>query len=246
MKEIAVLVILMILAVGCISEEEETPETPPPPPETTPTVTTPPQTTTPVPTTSAPQTTPPPTTKTSTLGEAFNPVYRDKMWSTYTYIAEGQESQMTIKMFDDDDMYVFEYEIEAEGMAIVAQMWLDKSGESPYECDPIKYIVKMMGVVYCIDTKTFPDPTESYTPEGYAEYAVIREDTYTMPTGKTVKVFIVTDGKNEIWFSEEVPFSVVKVIVDGELAVVLIDFGFDAERKISREEGEQCIPIPTP
>jgi hypothetical protein len=69
MKKIAVLIVLLIIAVGCISEEEETPETSPSPPTTTLSPTTPapntPSPTTPSPTTQPPTTpapTPPPTT----------------------------------------------------------------------------------------------------------------------------------------------------------------------------------------
>jgi hypothetical protein len=228
MKKFALLIVLMILAMACISEEE--PQTPPSPPTTTSS----PTTTTPPPPTPAPTT--PPTTAPSTLEDVFTPIYKDKMWSTYVINTEGQETQMIWKMFDDGDIFVHEFETEDA----VTQAWLTK------EFKQIKAVIKDEDEVYCIDTSTFINPTETYSPEKYENLYVEKETTYTMPTGKTVKVFIVTDGKNEIWFSEEVPFSVVKVIVDGELAMVLIDFGFDAERKISREEGEQCIPIPTP
>ncbi|MCK4637482.1 MAG: hypothetical protein KAT49_06345 [Methanomicrobia archaeon] len=73
MKKIAVLVILMILAVGCISEEEETPETSPSPLTTTPTVTTP-SPTTPASTTQPPTTPTPITPPTTTPAPASSPV----------------------------------------------------------------------------------------------------------------------------------------------------------------------------
>jgi len=247
MKKFALLIVLMILAMACISEKE-TPQTPPLPPNGTPSVTTPPQTTpastTQPPTTQPPTTTAPPTTVPSTLGDIFAPVYKDKMWSTYMINSEGEETQMIWKMFDDGDIYVFEYEFEIEGVTSITQMWSAKSG-SPQECSPVKHIMKVEDMVYC--TNSMPcKPAESYTPEKYDKYTVIRKDTYTTPTGKTVEVFIVSDGKDEIWFSEEVPFSIVKIVTDGELSMILNDFGFDAERKISREEGENCISMTAP
>jgi|GEM_PF-3308128 len=242
MKKFALLIVLMILAMACISEEE-TPQTPPLPPDGTPAVTTPPQTT-PAPTTPPPTTTAPPTAAPSTLGDIFTPVYKDKMWSTYIINSEGEETQMVWKMFDDGDIYVFEYEFEIEGATSITQMWSVKSEGSPQECNPVKHIMKVEDMVYC--TSMPCKPAESYTPEKYDKYTVIRKDTYTTPTGKTVEVFIVSDGKDELWFSNEVPFSIVKVIVDGELVMFLIDFGFDAKRKISREEGENCISMTAP
>lgn len=166
------------------------------------------------------------------------------MWSTYIINSEGEETQMVWKMFDDGDIYIFEYEFEIEGATSIIQNWIAKSNGTPQEGNPVKHIMKVEDMVYCTNMPC--KPAESYTPEKYDKYIVIGKDTYTTPTGKTVEVFIVSDGKDELWFSKEVPFSIVKVIIDGEVSIILNDFGFDAERKISRAEGENCIPIPIP
>lgn len=236
MKKFALLIVLMILAMACISEKE-TPQTPPLPPNGTPAVTTPPQTT-PAPTTQPP-TTPPPTTPTETeapkksLGEVLDPICSDGVWALY---ALPDDDSIKHKLFDDGDIFVHEFETEDA----VTQAWLTK------EFKQIKVVIRDEDEVYCIDTSTFINPTETYSSEKYENLYIEKETTYTTPTGKKVNVFVIRYGKDELWFSNEVPFSIVKVVIDGELAMSLIDFGFDAERKISREEGENCIPIPTP
>ena len=235
MKKFALLIVLMILAMACISEKQETPQKPPLPPNGTPSVTTPSQTT---PASTPPTTTPPPTTPPTTpkktpkkfLGEVLNPICSDGVWALY---ALPDDDSIKHKLFDDGDIFVHEFEMEDA----VTQAWLTK------EFKQIKTIVKDENEVYCIDTSAFINPTETYSPEKYENLYIEKETTYTTPTGKTVEVFIVSDGKDELWFSNEVPFSIVKVIVDGELAMSLIDFGFDAERKISREEGENCVSM---
>jgi len=238
MKKIVPLIIIMIFVLGCIGEKQETPEKPqtpekpPLPPNGTPSQTTP----TVPPTTSTPTTTSPPV-----LGKILNPVFRDKMWSEYRY--NGEENEIIWKFFDDGDTYIFEYEIRIrmEEENSIVQVWY-KRVENPQETEPIKYVMKMEGVVFCRSVTTFSNPAENYTPEKYENYKIIREDKYTTPTGKTVKVLIVSDGKTELWFSDEVPFSIVKVI-DEDTSIILEDFGFDAKRKISREEGENCISM---
>ena len=164
------------------------------------------------------------------LGEVLNPICSDGVWALY---ALPDDDSIKHKLFDDGDIFVHEFEMEDA----VTQAWLTK------EFKQIKTIVKDENEVYCIDTSAFINPTETYSPEKYENLYIEKETTYTTPTGKTVEVFIVSDGKDELWFSNEVPFSIVKVIVDGELAMSLIDFGFDAERKISREEGENCVSM---
>lgn len=235
MKKFALLIVLMILAMACISEKQETPQKPPLPPNGTPSVTTPSQTTpasTP-PTTPALTTTPPTTPKKTPkkfLGEVLNPICSDGVWALY---ALPDDDSIKHKLFDDGDIFVHEFEMEDA----VTQAWLTK------EFKQIKTIVKDENEVYCIDTSAFINPTETYSPEKYENLYIEKETTYTTPTGKKVNVFVIIYGKDELWFSNEVPFSIVKVIVDGELAMSLIDFGFDAERKISREEGENCVSM---
>jgi len=235
MKKFALLIVLMILAMACISEKQETPQKPPLPPNGTPSVTTPSQTT---PASTPPTTTPPPTTPPTTpkktpkkfLGEVLNPICSDGVWALY---ALPDDDSIKHKLFDDGDIFVHEFEMEDA----VTQAWLTK------EFKQIKTIVKDENEVYCIDTSAFINPTETYSPEKYENLYIEKETTYTTPTGKKVNVFVIIYGKDELWFSNEVPFSIVKVIVDGELAMSLIDFGFDAERKISREEGENCVSM---
>ena len=153
MKKFALLIVLMILAMACISEKE-TPQTPPLPPNGTPAVTTPPQTT-PAPTTQPP-TTPPPTTPTETeapkksLGEVLDPICSDGVWALY---ALPDDDSIKHKLFDDGDIFVHEFETEDA----VTQAWLTK------EFKQIKVVIRDEDEVYCIDTSTFINPTETYS-----------------------------------------------------------------------------------
>ncbi len=226
MKKItAVLMIFSMLAVGCIGGGDEQ------------TTTTAPSTTPAVPTTTAA-----PTEK--SLEDVFTPLYKDKMWAKHMAASEGQEIPIIMRMFDEDEMYIFETEAPVQGIRAVIQVWYSATGESILEGELVKYAVKMDETVYCTKATTAPAPLQY--PEKYSMYSVVRETTYTTPTGKEVPVFVVKDGTEEYWFSSEVPFSIVKIISDGEEILILNDFGFDAEREISREEIEHCQPMETP
>ncbi len=255
MKKFAVFIIALALVMGCIGGDEDTTETTkpetPPQPETT----TPPPTTTSVPTTTtaAPTTTASPTTSapSALLGELFTPIFRDGMWAKYTLISNGQEIVVTMKMFDDGDTYALEYDTNMETMTATAQVWIKKTGDSLWQGEQVKYIIEMGNNVYCLDASTFTryageSGAEEYAPTKYEEHPVVRKDTYTTLTGKKLDVFVVEDDNNEYWFSSEAPFSIVKVVTEGKVTMSLDDFGFDAKRTISKEEGENCIPMETP
>ncbi|MEA1993813.1 MAG: hypothetical protein U9N35_05395 [Euryarchaeota archaeon] len=254
MKKILTLfVVLAVLTVGCINEEETTPETtakpetPPGPPEVTETPKTEAPTTA-APTTTAPTTEAPEAGK--KLGDVFEPMYKNKMWSAYTMTSEGEKMDMTMKFFDDGDIYISEMEMTDQGMNIVVQVWYTKEGETLCEGEQVKTVMRMGGITYCISAAsqqyTQQYSQAQYDPEEYDSYSIVRETTYTTPSGKSVKVLVVKDGKNEWWFSNEIPFSIVKVITEENETLVLKDFGSDAKRTVSRKEGENCVPMQQP
>ena len=241
MKENVGVASMLILVAGCISGEEETPESTKKPG-------TPPQpTTTGAPPTTAPTTAAPGTGK--ELGEIIEPIYENRMWSAYTVTTEGEKVDMSRKFFDDTDIYISEMEMVAQGMNIAVQIWY-REGKTFCEGEQLKMVMQMGGITYCVPSISQENMEQysevQYEPEEYDTYTVVRETTYTTPSGKTVTVVVVKDEENEWWFSNEVPFSVVRVVTEGNETLILTDFGFDARRTISREDGENCVPMVTP
>ncbi|MEA1993933.1 MAG: hypothetical protein U9N35_06030 [Euryarchaeota archaeon] len=219
-KIVTVIVILSLCAVGCIGDGEETTE--------------PSSSSTTAPTTPASE---------QSLAEVLTPKYTDKMWARHTVISGNQRTNLLVKMFEEVDMDIFETEMSGQGEKTVIQAWYAKSGETPLQGGLMKYVLKMGDTVYCKESTT---PFFPPRPEEYASRTILRETTYTTPTGKSVVAFVVTDGIKEYWFSSEVPFSLVKIRAQGEDILILDDFGFDAEKEISREEIEHCRPMETP
>lgn len=119
---------------------------------------------------------------------------------------------------------------------VIAQIWIDmQSGEAS------KYVVKAGGKVSCHDASGVPD---DYVPSDGKQFdpdVRFTYDIYNTPTGKDVAVAKFSSASGETWVSSEVPFGIVKVMMEGETVSSLYDFGtIGARSSISDDELEGC------
>lgn len=220
MKEIvAVILVLTLFTVGCVGNGNEAQESKEPPSSS------------------------PAAPSEQMLGEVLTPMYTDKMWARHTVISGNQRKNLLLKLFEEETKDILEVEFSGQEEQSILQSWYSKSEESPLTGELLKYALEMEGIVYCKEAEA---PFFPPRPEEYASQTVLREATYTTPTGKSVEAFVVTDGVKEYWFSSEVPFSLVTIRTNGVEILILDDFGFDAEKKISQEKVEDCQPMETP
>jgi hypothetical protein len=140
---------------------------------------------------------------------------------------------------------ILEFEDYSAGGQSVSQTWIDKT-----DGEAVLFLVEMDGEIVKFDPGTaedVPGEDDAWDEPGTEE---IGTEQYTTPTGKTVEATVyktqTTYGVTEDWVSSEVPFDLVKELVDGELESSLYDFGTGATRIISREDAENAEPFEIP
>jgi hypothetical protein len=168
-------------------------------------------------------------------------------WADYTLSDGSHEKNKYIGVdnYNGTDCYVLEFEMTSNGESTITQMWLDKSSNKP-----VLYVMKIGGMVTKMEVPQNQEiPSGSGTaPVGSVE---LGNKKYTTPTGKTVDAIAykvtTTAGESESWVSAQVPFGIVKELLNGESQLELYDFGTSgADRGISKQEAEnaQSFGIP--
>mgnify|MGYP001129421107 CR=1 FL=1 len=167
-------------------------------------------------------------------------------WAEYVVSSNGEEYHQKMECIGEDTVdgktcIGFEMTMAVpQGGENIVQMWTEAATHQP-----VKYVMKMEGKVYCMGITSKPPETE--TPSSYdPNLPNISYGTYTTPTGKTVNVAKFTVDGGEGWVSSQVPLGMVKVIdASGKTAMYLHDFGTSgAHRDISKVEMENCIQMP--
>ena len=156
-----------------------------------------------------------------------------------------------ISKFIGDDTWqgnaciVLEFESYFSGQSSVMQIWIDKA-----TFEAVVLIIEMDGELVRMDPTASTDVPGEDEPWEMPTTQKVGTEKYTTPTGKTVTATIYrtqTDyGLSEDWVSSEVPFDLVKELVDGELVSSLYDFGTGADRSILKQEAENAEPFQIP
>jgi len=162
-------------------------------------------------------------------------------WAEYILQDGSHEKYKYIGVdnYNGTDCYVLEFEMTSNGEKTITQMWLNKSSNKS-----VLYVTKMGGIVIKMEIpQTQEIPSGSGTvPVGSVE---LGNKKYTTPTGKTVDAIAykvtTTAGESESWISTQVPFGIVKELLNGESQLELYDFGTSgADRGISKQEAENA------
>ena len=141
--------------------------------------------------------------------------------------------------------FVLEFETHDDGERSVSQVWIDKAnGEA------VLLVVEMDGKVMKMGLSTLTDVPGEDNAWDEPDAEEVRTEKYTTPTDKTVEVTVYriqdASGVSEDWVSSEVPFNLVKELLDGELVSSLYDFGTGADRSILKQEAENAEPFQIP
>jgi len=173
-------------------------------------------------------------------------------WAEYTSSELGEAARIRFEYigtdtFDGRECFVTEFETEAAGEKTISQVWTDK------EKGEIKlYVIKVAGIVMKMEISELPalstdvaEGASGETPDEYKPGAQVSTETYTTPTGKTVKAAVFKADTQEEWISSDVPFGAVKAVDSGKTVMELYDFSFSgATRDISKEEAENATSMP--
>jgi hypothetical protein len=138
--------------------------------------------------------------------------------------------------------FLMESETDSDGQKVINQIWIDKAkGEA------VLSVMEMAGLVMKMDMSQAPEVPGGVSGETFSGAQQIGTQDYTTPTGKTVQAAAFKVDNSEQWISGQVPFGVVKSILDGQMSMELYDFGSSgAVRDISKEEAENATSFGIP
>ena len=140
---------------------------------------------------------------------------------------------------------VLEFESYSSGQSSTMQMWIDKT-----TLEAVVSIIEMDGELVRMDPTASTDVPGEDEPWEEPTTENVGTEKYTTPTSKTVTATIYrtqTDyGVSEDWVSSEVPFNLVKNLMDGSLISSLYDFGTGAARRITKQQAEAAEPFTLP
>jgi outer membrane lipoprotein-sorting protein len=163
------------------------------------------------------------------------------MWAETVSKQDGQTITMRTELIENSpSLAKFQMTTDANGQESVMQIWFN-----PGTNKATKYVMKAGGQVMCLDIKDVPQENMPSKGEDYdADLPGWTTGTYTTPTGKTLAVAKFSQEGGEYWVSSEVPFGMVKAVVNGKTVLSLNDFGaIGAKSKISESEIEGCTDL---
>ena len=168
-------------------------------------------------------------------------------WSEYTD-SSGNRFRMEYlgtDTYNGIDCFIVEYEYDSDEGTIISQIWLNKT-----TFESVLYVIKQGALLMKMDISQVPEvvaetsDSEDNSSDGTV---TVGTETYTTPTGKSVKATVYQDGSGESWISGEVPFGMVKTVYNGEVNSELYDFGSSgATRDISKAEAESAESFEIP
>lgn len=195
-----------------------------------------------------PKTTPPQTTPSDLLGvyKGFKTMQKgdwakwriyDKQITTLMYIFAGRE------VLEGKSVSGIELSKIEEGQEQVIQIWFTDDGKA------IKYVIKVPQGVFCmpispVENENLPSTS---TPDEYEPQRIVKlryELGKHTVGGKVINVVKIFMDKNETWISGDVPFGMVRVLIEGKTVMDLLDFGSGLSLKISFNEVLNCKQVP--
>ena len=135
--------------------------------------------------------------------------------------------------YEGRECYVIEYDEDTTMDEGIEQIWIDKAtGEV------VLSALDEDGEIFVTNFGLVPDPIDSmlivlaYGQESGTEL-------YVTPTGKTADSTVYKFDSDEIWISDDIPFRLVKSLVDAEVDMALYNYADSgAERNITRADIE--------
>ncbi|HII71941.1 TPA: hypothetical protein HA265_04265 [Candidatus Woesearchaeota archaeon] len=166
--------------------------------------------------------------------------WKEGMWSEMEMDANGQKMTTRMEVIGvDGDTFMFQYVFQAPGENVqrTSQIWFDKDTKKVS-----KYVMDMDGKIICLTPGEVPEDAVPKNDEQYPEdFPGMRYGTYTTPKGKTFDVAIFDMAGTEVWVSSEVPFGMVKTVVNGKTLSRLVDYGTSgAKPRISVADAKNC------
>jgi outer membrane lipoprotein-sorting protein len=163
------------------------------------------------------------------------------MWTETVSKSGGQKITTRTELIENSpSLAKFQVFVQGESIDSVSQVWTN-----PKKGTVLKYIVKSGNDVLCYDASKVPSGS---VPSSGNEYPPAKADvskaSYTTPTGKTVTAARFATKSGEAWVSSEVPFGLVKVMVDDKTVSSLYDFGtIGAKSRISNDDIDTCTDM---
>jgi len=138
--------------------------------------------------------------------------------------------------YEGHECYVVEYDEDTTLDGGTEQIWVDKAtGEV------VLMALDEDGEVFVMEYGLIPDPIISML-SVLAHGQETGTNLYATPTGKTTDATIYDSKGDETWVSDDIPFRLVKSLVDDQVDVALYNYGDSgAERNITKADIEDNI-----